>query len=229
MSYRSSITAIALTVSTCLTSRAAHTADVIVYGSTPGGFCAAIAAAREGAKVILLEPTSHVGGLNTGGLSHCDSNQMVRATLMGLFDEWHTRVVKDYTGRGLPAPYDPKLKNQALWTFEPHVAMRVTLQMLKESGVTVLTGQYLASVKKDGPRITSLVTKKDTFTARVFVDGSYEGDLMAAAGVDHRPRRPRRVRRIPRRQAIPEAKNGNQRLRRKRQTAATCHHSGCRP
>jgi hypothetical protein len=184
MSYRSSITAIALTVSTCLTSRAAHTADVIVYGSTPGGFCAAIAAAREGAKVILLEPTSHVGGLNTGGLSHCDSNQMVRATLMGLFDEWHTRVVKDYTGRGLPAPYDPKLKNQALWTFEPHVAMRVTLQMLKESGVTVLTGQYLASVKKDGPRITSLVTKKDTFTARVFVDGSYEGDLMAAAGVD---------------------------------------------
>ncbi len=45
-------------------------ADVIVYGSTPGGFCAAIAAAREGATVILLEPTGHVGGLNTGGLSH---------------------------------------------------------------------------------------------------------------------------------------------------------------
>ena len=73
----------------------ATSADVIVYGSTPGGFCAAIAAAREGASVILLEPTDHVGAMNTGGLSHCDSNQMVRSTLMGLFDEWHTRVVKD--------------------------------------------------------------------------------------------------------------------------------------
>ena len=82
-------------------------ADVIVYGSTPGGVCAAIAAAREGASIILLEPTDHVGGMSTGGLSHCDSNQMVRRTLMGLFDEWHTRVVKDYTDRGLKAPYDP--------------------------------------------------------------------------------------------------------------------------
>ena len=114
-------------------------ADVIVYGSTPGGFCAAIAAAREGASVILLEPTDHVGGLNTGGLSHCDSNQMVRSTLMGLFDEWHTRVAKDYTDRGLQAPYNPATKDQSLWTFEPHVAMRVTMQMLDEAGVTVLT------------------------------------------------------------------------------------------
>lgn len=158
-------------------------ADVIVYGSTPGGFCAAIAAAREGALVILLEPTQHVGGLSTGGLSHCDSNQMRRETLMGLFDEWHTRIVKDYTDRGLPAPYDPKLKNQALWTFEPHVAMRVTKVMLKEAGVVVHTGRYLKSVTMEGPRITSIVTKDGTFEAKVFVDGTYEGDLMAAAGV----------------------------------------------
>ena len=159
-------------------------ADVIVYGSTPGGFCAAIAAAREGASVILLEPTDHVGAMNTGGLSHCDSNQMVRSTVMGLFDEWHTRVVKDYTDRGLKAPYNPAKKDQSRWTFEPHVAMRVTMQMLDEAGVTVLTERYLKSVTKDGPRITSLVTKNGTFTARVFVDGTYEGDLMAAAGVD---------------------------------------------
>jgi hypothetical protein len=161
-----------------------HKADVIVYGSTPGGFCAAIAAAREGASVILLEPTNHVGGMSTGGLSHCDSNQMVRSTLMGLFDEWHTRVVKDYTDRGLPAPYDPATKDQSKWCFEPHVALRVTMQMLDEAGVTVLTERYLESVTKEGPRITSLITKKGTFTARAFVDGSYEGDLMAAAGVD---------------------------------------------
>ena len=66
---------------------AATDADVVVYGSTPGGVCAAIAAAREGTSVILLEPTAHIGAMSTGGLSHCDSNQMVRSTLMGLFDE----------------------------------------------------------------------------------------------------------------------------------------------
>ncbi|MFT5300673.1 MAG: hypothetical protein ACI814_001453 [Mariniblastus sp.] len=164
--------------------QAATHADVIVYGSTPGGFCAAIGAAREGASVILLEPTNHVGAMSTGGLSHCDSNQMIRSTVMGLFDEWHTRVVKDYTDRGLKAPYDPSKKDQSKWTFEPHVAMRVTRQMLDEAGVTVLIEHYLKSVTKDGPRIVSLETSNGTFTARAFVDGTYEGDLMAAAGVD---------------------------------------------
>jgi len=161
-----------------------RSADIIVYGSTPGGFCAAIAAAREGASVILLEPTNHIGGLSTGGLSHCDSNQMVRSTLMGLFHEWHTRIVKDYTDRGLEAPYEATRKDTSRWCFEPHVAMRVTRQMLDEAKVSVLTECYLKSVIKDGPRITSLVTKNGTFTARVFIDGTYEGDLMAAAGVD---------------------------------------------
>lgn len=180
MNPRSLLLSIALST----ISVAQESADVIVYGSTPGGFCAAIAAAREGASVILLEPTNHVGGLSTGGLSHCDSNQMHRETLMGLFDEWHRRIVKDYTDRGLPAPYNAALKDTAKWTFEPHVAMRVTNAMLKEAGVTVKTGRYLKSVTKDGPRITSLVTKDGTYEAKVFVDGSYEGDLMAAAGVE---------------------------------------------
>lgn len=159
-------------------------ADVIVYGSTPGGFCAAIAAAREGASVILLEPTNHIGGLSTGGLSHCDSNQMVRSTVMGLFHEWHSRIVKDYTDRGLPAPYNPMKKDTSRWTFEPHVAMRVTQQMLNEAGVTVLTERYLKSVTKNSTNINSIITKNGTFKAKVFIDGTYEGDLMAAAGVD---------------------------------------------
>ena len=181
---RIAIAAVVLLPAIERTAFAANDTDVIVYGSTPGGFCAAIAAAREGASVVLLEPTDHVGAMNTGGLSHCDSNQMVRSTLMGLFDEWHTRVVKDYTDRGLPAPYDPATKDQLRWTFEPHVAMRVTMQMLEEAGVVVLTERYLQSVSKDGPRITRLVTSDGEFTAKVFVDGTYEGDLMAAAGVD---------------------------------------------
>ncbi len=158
-------------------------ADVIVYGSTPGGFCAAIAAAREGATVILLEPTGHVGGLNTGGLSHSDSNQCVRTTVMGLFDEWHTRIEKDYASRGVNLPYKVSVKDQSTWTYEPHVAARVTEQMLDEANVEVLAKRYLQSVTKDGTRMTSLVTSNGTFTAKVYIDATYEGDLMAAAGV----------------------------------------------
>lgn len=162
----------------------ASDADVIVYGSTPGGFCAAIAAAREGASVILLEPTDHVGAMSTGGLSHCDSNQMVRTTLMGLFDEWHKRIVKDYTDRGLMAPYDPTLKDQSRWVFEPHVAMQVTKKMLDEAGVMVRVNERLQSVKTEDRRIVSLITNNGTFNAKIYVDGTYEGDLMAEAGVD---------------------------------------------
>ncbi|MGK0186808.1 MAG: hypothetical protein ACI9R3_002591 [Verrucomicrobiales bacterium] len=163
--------------------QAEQNADVIVYGSTPGGFCAAIAAAREGASVILLEPTNHVGGVNTGGLSHSDSNQTVRSTVMGLFDEWHTRIESDYASRGIVLPYQVSKKDQAVWTYEPHVAARVTTQMLEEAKVMVMTQQFLQSVQKDGARLTALVTSNDTFTAKVFIDATYEGDLMAAAGV----------------------------------------------
>ena len=95
MILRTLITAIVLSFWFILPSQAKRSADVIVYGSTPGGYCAAIAAAREGASVILLEPTSHVGGMNTGGLSFSDSDQMYRKQLMGLFHEWHMRIQKD--------------------------------------------------------------------------------------------------------------------------------------
>lgn len=157
--------------------------DVIVYGSTPGGFCAAIAAAREGVSVVLLEPTDHVGGVSTGGLSFSDSNQTVRSTVMGLFDEWHTRIEADYTARGIKLPYKVSEKDHKPWTYEPHVAARITKQMLDEAGVKVLTKRVLKSVDKDGARITKLHTSDGDFTAKVFIDGTYEGDLMAAAGV----------------------------------------------
>jgi hypothetical protein len=181
---RSLLALLATTLSLAEPASAATKADVVVYGSTPGGICAAIAAAREGVSVILIEPTDHVGAMTTGGLSHCDSNQMVRSTLMGLFHEWHTGVVKDYTDRGLKAPYDPAVKDQSVWVFEPHVAMRVTMKMLDEAKVKVVVKERLTSVKMDGRRIVSLETKTDTYTAKVFVDGTYEGDLMAAAGVE---------------------------------------------
>lgn len=158
-------------------------ADVVVYGATPGGFCAAIAAAREGASVLLLEPTAHVGGVNTGGLCFSDSNQTVRSTVLGLFEEWHLRVEADYQKRGIKLPYQVKEKDHSPWTYEPHVAARITKEMLDEAKVKVLTRQVLKSVVKDGARITRLITGGGEFEAHTFVDGTYEGDLMAAAGV----------------------------------------------
>ena len=161
----------------------AEEADVIVYGATPGGFCAAIAAAREGAKVVLLEPSAHVGGVNTGGLSFSDSNQTVRSTLLGLFEEWHLRIAADYATRGVKLPYDVAKKDNAVWTYEPHVAARVTNVMLKEAGVKILTKQPLEGVEKNGARIVGLRTTAGTHTAKIFIDATYEGDLMARAGV----------------------------------------------
>ena len=158
-------------------------AEVIVYGATPGGFCAAIAAAREGASVVLLEPTAHVGGVNTGGLSFSDSNQTVRSTLLGLFEEWHQRVAADYAARGVKLPYDVAVKDNSVWTYEPHVAARVTEAMLKEAGVSVLTKQILEGVEKAGAKIVGLRTSGGMHTAKVFIDATYEGDLMARAGV----------------------------------------------
>jgi hypothetical protein len=158
-------------------------ADVIVYGATPGGFCAAIAAAREGAKVVLLEPSAHVGGVNTGGLSFSDSNQTVRSTLLGLFEEWHTRIAADYAARGVKLPYNVAVKDNSVWTYEPHVAARVTNAMLKEAGVKILTKQPLEGVEKNGARIVGLRTTAGTHTAKIFIDATYEGDLMARAGV----------------------------------------------
>jgi FAD dependent oxidoreductase len=186
MNLRTPITTFVLAFWLNSLSHAGTSADVIVYGSTPGGYCAAIAAAREGASVILLEPTAHIGGMNTGGLSFSDSDQMYREQLMGLFHEWHLRIQKDYQSRGVNLPYDVNVKNQAPWSYEAKVASGVTTGMLAEAGVGVLTGRYLQSVTRTGRRITSIVTSKGTFTGRVFIDGSYEGDLMDAAGVSWR-------------------------------------------
>ncbi|MGV3660954.1 MAG: FAD-dependent oxidoreductase [Prosthecobacter sp.] len=174
---------VALFLALSLSAHAATEADVIVYGATPGGFCAAIAAAREGASVILLEPTDHIGGVNTGGLSFSDSNQTVRSTVMGLFDEWHTRVEKHYIDHNVVLPYKVSEKNSDKWTYEPHVAAKITNEMLAEAGVKVLPKHLLKSVSKNGARIAELITTGGGFKARTFIDATYEGDLMAAAGV----------------------------------------------
>ena len=157
--------------------------DVLVYGATPAGVCAAVAAAREGAKVTLVEPMNLVGGIMSSGLSFSDSNQTDRRVLRGLFEEIHMRIAIDYAKRNVPLSYDVAVKDNKPWVYEPHVAEKVFNDMLREAGVKVLLNQQLIGVAREQIRITTLRTDKAEFTARQFIDASYEGDLMAAAKV----------------------------------------------
>ncbi len=160
-------------------------ADVVVYGATPAGVCAAVAAAREGAKVALVEPMNLIGGMISSGLSFSDSNQTDRRTLKGLFEEVHLRIAADYAKRGVKLPYDVAVKDNSHWTYEAHVAERVFNEMLKEAGVLVLLGQLSKDVVKEGTTIVSMHTSGGEIRAKQFVDATYEGDLMAAAKVSY--------------------------------------------
>ena len=147
--------------------------DVIVYGGTAAGVIAAIAASREGARVTLLEPGTHLGGMVTSGLSHSDTGR--KETIGGLSREFFERVGR-YYGQTI------------CWDFEPHVAADVFSQMLAEARVNVLFGCRLmesGGVCKHSERITQLTTENGmNFYAPMFVDATYEGDLLAQAGVD---------------------------------------------
>lgn len=161
--------------------------DVVVYGATPAGITAAVAAAREGKSVIIIEPLSLVGGMMSGGLSFSDSNQMARETLSGIFVEIQKRIEKEYADNGIELPYRVEIKDSKPWTYEPHIAEEVFNEMLKEAGVQVVLNETLESVDKKGESIINIKTySKRCFKGKVFIDASYEGDLLAAAGVEYR-------------------------------------------
>jgi hypothetical protein len=158
-------------------------ADVVVYGATASGVIAAVAAARDGKSVLLVEPGKHVGGMVTGGLGATDYGN--RAAIGGYSREFFDRV-RDYYVAKYGAKSAQVKDCSDGFHFEPHVASAVFAAMLKEAKLEVLTGQRLQKIAKKGTMITSLTTVKgDTFLASVFIDASYEGDLMAAAGVKY--------------------------------------------
>jgi hypothetical protein len=170
-----------------MAARPADEYDVIVYGGTPGGVTAAVAAAREGRSVLLIEPLPLVGGMMSGGLSFSDSNQMLREALRGLFEEFHLRVEAHYKARGITLPYSVAEKDTKHWTYEPHVAELVFNAMLKEAGVHVVLNETLKQARMQGTRITGLRMRSGRrFAGKMFIDASYEGDLMAAAKVGFR-------------------------------------------
>ena len=152
-------------------------ADIVVYGGTPAGITAAISAAREGASVVLLEQTRHVGGLTTSGLNRDECNHLDRQTLGGLCEQFLVEAVKRSNGRWTEG---------GARTWQSGVAERLFLEMLEKADVQVRYEQLLDTVEKDGARITELrVQGGESYRAKVFIDATYEGDLMAKAGVSY--------------------------------------------
>jgi hypothetical protein len=162
--------------------------DVVVYGGTSAGVAAAIQAARMGKTVVLIEPSRHVGGLTTGGLGWTDSGN--KEVIGGISREFYQRVKKHYDDPKAWVHEKPenypfyRLKEDAMWAFEPKVAEQILWQMLNEHKVPVVLGERLnrgKGMKRDGKRIVSITTESgQTFVGKTFIDGTYEGDLMAA-------------------------------------------------
>lgn len=158
-------------------------ADVVVYGATAGGVVAAVAAAREGKSVLLVEPGRHVGGMLTGGLGATDTGN--RAGIGGYSREFFDRVRGHYADKYGKSSQQVKDCSDG-FRFEPHVATMLLGQMMKEAKVEPLFEQRITKVEKNGLRVVSFSTAKgDTFAGRVFIDATYEGDLMAMAGVKY--------------------------------------------
>ena len=167
--------------------------DVVVYGGTSGAVTAAIQAKKQGKTAIIVSPDKHLGGLTSGGLGWTDSGN--KAVIGGLAREFYRRVKSHYDRPGAwvyqkPGDFRPyRADEDAMWTFEPHVAERTFDAWVEELGVPVVRQARLdrtGGVKKEGRRIVSITTTDGrTFAGRMFVDATYEGDLMAAAGVGH--------------------------------------------
>ena len=146
--------------------------DICVYGGTSGGVSAAVAAARLGKNVVLVTHDNHVGGMSASGLGVTDIGGTNTAYIGGIAAEFYSRVGRAY---GSTSP---------VYWFEPHVAEQTFWQMLSQAGVPVYTNQLLASVTKSGQVMTQItMTDGTSYQAREFIDTSYEGDLMAQAGV----------------------------------------------
>ncbi len=146
--------------------------DIIVYGGTPSGVIAAISATRTGARVRLLEPSQHLGGIIANGLGV--TNAMERGYIRGLVQRFHLEIGKRY---GLSAPK---------FEFEPKVAKEVFEELLDVAGVSVIYGASLSSVAKTGNTIKFVdLVDGSRLSASQWIDSSYEGDLMAKSGVSY--------------------------------------------
>jgi len=145
--------------------------DVVVYGGTAGGAIAAVSAAEEGRKVVLIQPRRHIGGMTSGGLGRTDYGDM--SVIGGRSKQFYERLGAHYG-------------ESVSWYFEPHQAERVLREWLAEAGVEVVFGSRLKSLEKVGDRIVSItLLNGTTYHAPMFIDCSYEGDLLPGAGITY--------------------------------------------
>ena len=149
--------------------------DICVYGGTSGGVVAAKSAAMMGMKVLIVEPTCQLGGMTTGGLGQTDIGN--KSVVRGLALKFYRELGKHYGA----------LES---WVFEPSAASAVMNEFASQKGVNSILEYHLASVEKDGTAIKGIriTNGQDTLSikAKWFIDASYEGDLMASAGVSYR-------------------------------------------
>ena len=173
--------------------------EIVVYGGSAGGIVAGIQAKRMGKSVVVIEPTRRIGGLTTGGLGQTDIGN--KRAIGGLSRDFYRAVRQHYQ-----APQAWKWQSReayrsggqsqtsagedAMWTFEPSVALAILEAWVAEHGLEVVRGERLdresgvVMDRGDVPRIVSIRMESGrVFTGRIFIDATYEGDLMAAAGV----------------------------------------------
>ncbi len=176
--------------------------DICVYGESASGVVAAIQAARMGKNVVLISKNEHVGGLATSGLTATDMNR--NDMVGGLAREFYQRVYDYYLNptvwrnenrdvffeRAFKRTYRGKNDERRMqWVYESRVAEQIMLDMLKDAGAELWINERLDltnGVKKSGKEITEIILESGkTVSAKVFIDASYEGDLLARAGVSY--------------------------------------------
>jgi FAD dependent oxidoreductase len=166
--------------------------DVVVYGATPGGITSAMAAARAGRTVVLVEASARLGGMMTGGLAKSDVGSAEVKPLGGITAEFfdRTRESEIETGACSDEGWCP-----VYYDFEPHIAAATFSAMLAEQPlISVQQSLPLTAVRKSGDRVEAIGTARGEITARMFIDASYEGDLMVRAGITHTTMREARLR-----------------------------------
>ena len=168
-------------------------ADIVVYGGTSAGVIAAVQAKRMGKSVVIVCPDKHLGGLSSGGLGWTDSGN--KQVIGGLGRDFYRRIKRHYDKPDAwkyqkPEQYSRyRPDDDAMWVFEPHVAEQVFEDLVRENAIPVLRDEWLdrsKGIKLDGKRIDSItMISGKAFKGRVFIDATYEGDLLAAAGVTY--------------------------------------------
>jgi hypothetical protein len=172
--------------------------DIVVYGGTSGGIAAAIQASRMGKSVVLIEPYNRLGGMTTGGLGQTDiGNKQAIGGISREFyrnikayyskpENWKWQKSESYMDGGQTRTEEGE---GAMWTFEPSSALEVYEEMLAAENVDVVLGEKLDlenGVMMEGSEIQQITTERGrTFQGKMFIDGTYEGDLLATAGVDY--------------------------------------------